>query len=218
MSSSSGKRFVISIVILIVVVVAAFLVFKPKNTAPPPAHILIDATGQPTTGNPKAPLHIIAFEDLKCANCRRYNMSVYPKIKANYINTHRAQYTVIPLSFLPSSAPAGNAALCLYHQKPSFFFDFVEYVYLHQPPESTNWATLSALLQMANQSTPSADMNALSHCMMNNKYVNQLANNLKIAQSIMHHGVQTPSVYVNGVLVRPLTFEHFNQIANHAKG
>lgn len=215
MSSSSGKRFVITIAILIICVVVAFFVFKPKNTAPPPAHVLISTIGQPTTGSLKAPLHIVAFEDLKCGNCRRYNMSVYPKIKANYINTKRARYTVIPLSFLPSSTPAGNAALCLYHQKPAFFFDFVSYVYIHQPPESTNWATLSALLQMANQATPKADINALSECMMNNQYVSQLTDNLKLAKTVMHNGVETPSVYVNGVLVRPLTFKRFNDLANH---
>ena len=43
----------------------------------------------------------------------------------------------------------------------------------------------------------------------NNHLIN---NNMKLARKIMGDTIRTPSVYINGMLVSPLTMERFQQI------
>ncbi|MBW5802432.1 DsbA family protein [Coxiella endosymbiont of Ornithodoros amblus] len=166
--------------------------------------ITINTKGQPTLGNPAAPVHIVAFEDLKCPNCARFNVEVLPGIKKKYINTGIAKYTLITLAFLPGSPPAGNAALCLYKQSKNYFFPFVSYFYQHQPDEIQNLATTPRLLQFARNSVRQANMKQLSNCIVSSHYSDALQKNLKIAKKTMNP-VAAPAVYVNGVNVEPLT-------------
>ncbi|ATN74315.1 dihydromonapterin reductase [Coxiella burnetii] len=176
----------------------------------------IDTKGQPTLGNPAAPVHIVAFEDLKCPNCARFNVEVLPAIKKKYINTGVAKYILITLAFLPGSPPAGNAALCLYKQNKNYFFPFVSYLYQHQPDETQNWATIPRLLQFARNSVPQANMKQLSNCIFSSRYSGALQKNLKIAEKTMNP-VATPAVYVNGVNVEPLTQKRLEALIKGAR-
>ncbi len=214
-SSSSGKRFVLIVLALIIVVIAGFFYLQGSKTPALPAPVRIKANGQPSISNPEATLHFVAFEDLKCSNCRHYNLRLYPQIKHIYIDSQHADYSIVLLSFLPHSTPAANTALCLYKQKPDYFFNFVDYIYAHQPSETEDWATLNQLLQFASQATPNADMNALSQCMETNHYGDRLKENLTLAEKAMNQKVQTPTLFLNGIRVLPLTMKRINEIAAH---
>lgn len=199
-------------IILAVIAGVIFLIISP--TRPKiilPAAVAIDTTNQPVLGNPNAKIHIVAFEDLKCANCMRYNETLFPSINTNYIKTGKANYTMINLAFIQGSLPAANAARCIYTQNHSAFFDYVNYIYAHQPPEDQDWATIPNLMLFA---THLSGINAdtLAHCLVTMPYVQLFMDNLTLATKVMGNNVSTPAVYINGIKVDPLTWAHAQQI------
>lgn len=176
-----------------------------------PAPVAIDTTNQPTLGSPTAKVHIVAFEDLKCINCAHFNNTVFQTIKKNYIDTGRANYTMINLAFIPGSLPAANAARCVYQQDPAVFFDYVEAIFKNQPPENENWATIPTLLTFAGE-IKGIDSDKLAACMITNSNQDFIDNNLKMASILMNHQVSTPTVYVNGILVKPLSEKQIDRV------
>lgn len=213
--SKTGLRITF-VIIIIIAIIAIFFATKNRPEPKLPKAVKIDTSNQPTIGNPNAKIKIVAFEDLKCVNCKRYNNTLFPKIKKRYIETSKASYTMINLAFIPGSLPAANAARCLYAQNKKFFFPFVEYVYEHQPPEEQNWATIPTLLQFATQ-IKGVNKNQLANCLINGKYESVINNNFKIAKKVMGDNVATPSVYVNGRLVMPLNMNRIKTLVKAAK-
>lgn len=211
-SNTTIKKLML-IIIGIIIIVALGIMYHQKfnKTTPLPKPVSIDTRNQPTTGNPNAKIHLIAFEDLKCANCARFNNTLFPYIEKTYIDTGKAKYTMINLAFLQGSLPAANAARCIYQQNKKLFFSFVKYVYTHQPPENENWATIPRLLDFANNIS-GINTNKLSNCLINNNYNQFFQNNMKLAAKLMKDNVATPSLYINGVLVRPLTKKRFKAV------
>ncbi len=209
------KKLIIAIIILAVIIAAAVFLFRPKAKIPDP--IKIDTTNQPTMGKANATVHIVAFEDLKCGNCMRYNTQLFPKIKKRFIDTGIAKYTMITVAFIPGSLPAANAARCLYEQNKTFFFPFIKYVYDHQPPESQNWANAATLLAFASH-VPGIDKQKLEQCIIKSPYTGFVQNNFKQAAKVMPGGVvATPTIYVNGRLVKPLTMRQITVLVKAAK-
>lgn len=202
----------IVIVIAIIVILCAIFIPRDHTNTPLPKAVHIATQNQPTLGNSNAPLHIVAFEDLKCSNCMRYNKHVFPKIYTHYIKPGKASYTMITLAFLPGSMPAANAAHCIYDQNHDAYFQYVKYIYDHQPPEDQNWATVPNLMLFARHVT-GINSDKLAQCIVKSPYTQLFNNNLKLLQSIMKPPVGTPSVYINGVKVEPLSWQRFQQIA-----
>lgn len=181
-----------------------------------PKPISIDTTNQPTLGKSHVKIHLVAFEDLKCSNCARFNVEIFPYIKKQLIDTGIANYTMINLAFVPGSMPAANAARCVYAQNKKLFFDFTEYLFQNQPPENQDWATIPALMIDAGK-IKGINTDQLAQCMINNSYEAFIQNNLKIAMKAMGQEVQTPALYINGIKVDPLTKKQINIIIGAIK-
>jgi len=188
-----------------IIAVVAFFILKPHKDLGP--KVVIPTATLPTIGDSKAKNQIVAFEDLKCANCAIYNKLLFPQIKRELIDSGKAKYSIILLAFIPGSPPAANAAYCLYQQNPDYFFPFVEYVYQHQPDENTNWATVTQLMQFASAAAPKADQKRLSLCLIDGNNDATITNNLAIARSVMGQEVTTPALFVNGHKVNSLTMD-----------
>lgn len=183
-------------------------VFKAKLPDP----ITINIEGQPTLGYQKAPIHIVVFEEPKCSNCRLFNRQVLPQIKKELIDTRKATYTVIPVSFLPGSLPAAMALLCAYHQDPGYpnpelFFLFLDYLFEHQPGEDIDWATLENLKEYAAKASPAISPALLEDCLLKQSYRKQIEDNTQLGRSIMGGDIATPTVYVNGIELKNLDFD-----------
>lgn len=216
MSSSRKKILVISITAVAIAAVATALTLKSKTSfltgSSLPAATPISTQNQPTLGQSNAPLHLVVFEDLKCGNCKNYSNLLFPKIKQQYIDTGKAQYTTILLAFINGSIPAANAALCLREQSEDYFYPFIKYLYKNQPPETENWTTIPRLLITASQAVPTANRESLSDCLFENKYAATLESNRKEAAKVMNQQIATPSLYVNGVKVQPLTMDRIAEV------
>lgn len=215
MTQSHIKKLVLIILAIAIILIAA-AIFYSNNHPHKHKPVFINTQGQPTMGYRNASVHIVVFEDLKCHNCARFDREIFPKLKKQYIDTRKAKYTVINLAFIPGSMPVANAARCLYKQNKAFFFRFVHTIYQHQPSESKNWATIPRLLQFANR-IPGVDQKKLSQCLIESPYVDFIQDNLKLASQIMGGQVATPTVYVNGRLVKPLTMKRLKALIDAAQ-
>ena len=207
----------LSIIGLVIVAIVGLFYIKPlliKKHLPKP--VVIDTQNQPTLGNAKATVHIVAFEDLKCSNCARFNREMMPYIKKHFINTGVAKYTMINLAFIDGSMPAANAAHCVYMQNEALFFDYTDYIFKHQPPETENWASIPALLNFANQ-VKGINKKQLAQCIVTSPYDQLIRDNLTQAMKLMDNSVATPMLYINGIIVKPLTKEQINKIVSAVK-
>lgn len=214
MTSSRSKRLVSLTLAMLLLVLLALWIHKPQ-IHDQHKQVSIPRANQPMLGNPKAKAHIVVFEDLKCTNCKIYNNTLFPKLKSAFIDTGKANYTIINLAFIPGSMPAANAARCLYAQNKAYFFPFVEYVFLNQPDETEDWATPSTLLQFAKTSVPKAQLESLSQCLIEGRYNRVILNNLKIASEAMDGKIATPALFVNGVAVQNLNFDSIAKLVKH---
>lgn len=199
------KIAMLSVIGLVITGIIGLFFLKPilmKKVLPKP--VIIDTSHQPLLGNPHAKINIVAFEDLKCVNCARFNIKIMPYLQEHYIKTGEANYTMINLAFINGSLPVANAARCLYEQNKAFFYPFVDYVFQHQPPENENWATIPALLDFASH-IEGVNTDQLAQCMIQSPYDQFFQNNMTQAMKLMTGNVATPSVYINGIAVTPVT-------------
>lgn len=211
---SPPKRLIIVTVAFFVVLIgAALFTLKPKLPDP----VAINTKGQPTIGYAKSPVHIVIFEEPKCSNCSRFNTQIYPKLKQEFIDTHQATYTVIPVSFLPGSMPAAIALLCVYYSDPLYpnaelYFAYLDYLYAHQPDEKTDWATPTLLREYAIQVSPAIHPDSLMHCVSTQAFRVKIQQNTDYAQRIMGGEIATPTMYVNGIEVKELDYDHIKSL------
>jgi len=182
-----------------------------------PDSIEVNAKGQPTIGFTKAKVHVVVFEEPKCINCRQFHEKVFPQIKKEFIDSNKITYTTIPVSFLQGSMPAATALLCVYYEDPLYpnsdlFFSYLDYMYAHQPQESADWATRENLEEFAKKASPAISINKLGSCIDHQTYRSKIVQNTEYGKKIMGGTISTPTVYVNGIVVRELTFDNISDL------
>lgn len=208
MSQQSTRRFILIVAVIVIIAAIALFFFNHKNKSTPSQVVQqIDYSGLPSLGSANAPNKILAIEDLKCHGCMIYNNAIYPQLQKELIDTGKVSYHVLLVSFIPGSEPAANAALCLYSQKPDYFFQFIKTSYLHQPPENENWATPARLIEIAKLAAPQADLNTLSQCMLTDQFGPQLKKNVAYGAKLMGNELITPTLFLNGRKLNSLTLD-----------
>lgn len=215
-TKSPIKHLMQIIIGLVIIAVFAALYLKGSSSLYFSKPVVIDTKDQPSLGNTNAKVHIVAFEDLKCVNCARFNNTIMPAIKKQYIDTGIATYTMINLAFIPGSMPAANAARCVYEQKSDLFFAYINVLYQNQPPENEDWANIPKLLDFASK-VPGINTNQLAQCIIKSPYNAFMQQNMKQASQIMSGAVATPAVYVNGRFVKPLTQKQLEKMIHQAQ-
>lgn len=193
----------LAIFVLIVIGTAFY-----ENSKPVP-ELNIDIKGQPTIGNLNSSVHVVVFEEPKCVDCKVYNNVIFPKIREEFVDTDKISYTVIPVSFLPHSMPAAAALLCAHHQEQNssygLFFDFLNYLYLHQPSEHADWTTVDKLQELARGANPHINLDKLKGCIERNRYHHRIIKNTDYGRTLMGGELSTPSIYVNGVAIEEIS-------------
>jgi len=210
----SPPRLLIWITVALMAASAVTIVVAKGYAAP---RVSISYAEHPTIGNPKARVHLVVFEEPKCTNCARFTEELFPEIKKRFIDTNKATYTVIPVSFLSGSMPAATALLCAYNADPLYpngdlFFAYLDYLYKHQPSESEDWATVDRLIAMAKETSPALNPNQLRKCIDTQLYRIRIQKNTELGEKIMQGALATPTLFVDGVMVEPLTLQRVNEL------
>jgi protein-disulfide isomerase len=192
-------------VTLVIALSIVIYVLRHEQQSFPPA-VVIETRGHSLQGNVNASVKIVVFEDLKCRFCARFNTSIMSEIKKRYIDTGKANYTLVLLAFIPGSLPAANAAYCANSQSPLYYYQFADIVFSDQPNEMLDWAVPLTLIDFAKK-VHGLDVAKFKSCLERQPYQMNALANMTLAKKVMGPQVMTPGVYVNGVRVFPLTIK-----------
>lgn len=88
--------------------------------------------GNPTLGNPDAPIIITEFSDFECPYCARAARDTLPDLKTNYIDTGKVAlvFKNYPLPLHRYAMSAAQAAECAYQQDK--FWEYHDVLFAHQ--------------------------------------------------------------------------------------
>jgi len=174
------------------------------------------AQGQPVLGDPKAPVTLIEFGDFKCPVCKRFEETVFPSLKKEYIDTGKVKMAFLNMQFIgPDSVTAGIAGESIYRQNPQAFWQFYDAIYRNQQDEYVIWATPEFLVQLAKQHVSGIDVKRLEQDIRTRKYESDVQRDMDSGKKLGINSV--PTIYVNGKKVEnPLDYNQLKQALDQA--
>jgi len=87
-----------------------------------------------TLGRPKAPVSIVEYASLACPHCAHFNAEVFPALKARYVDTGKARYTLKEMLTAPAVvAEAGFLTARCAPGGPQAYFSVVDEIFRSQP-------------------------------------------------------------------------------------
>jgi protein-disulfide isomerase len=165
-------------------------------TAPNPSDVLskLSKARLPIKGDANAKVKIVEFADFRCPFCEKFFTDSEPQIMKDYVDSGKASFEFRNYAFLgPASTVAANAAECANDQGK--FWDYYEWLYKNQPPESDITMYVTDKLSQA-AGTIGMDTTQFSSCLDGKKFDKNVSDDLALGQSVGVSG--TPTFYVNG--------------------
>ena len=154
-------------------------------------------------GDPNAPVKIDSWEDFQCPACQQFTETVEPQVVDTYIKTGKVFYTFHQYPFIDTNSvakeshQAANASMCAAEQNR--FWDFRDIVFANWQGENQGYLSDPRLTAFAQ--SIGLDMTKFNSCFKANKYSSQIQADYDKGQQMGVSG--TPSVFVNGVLLKP---------------
>jgi protein-disulfide isomerase len=195
------KLMILTILTLLAVLIIGINIFNRshKETVKIVDTNVFQFEKQPFLGSKNAPVKIVEFADFKCPACKKFDQSILPQLQKDFIDKGTAQlffinYPIIsPLTDSKTAAMAGEA---IYAQNPEEFWKFYKIVYDNQGDEQTVWASSNFLVNLAKKSNLKVDYEKLKTEIDQNKYTNNLNEDLEIVDRL---GINsTPTIFING--------------------
>lgn len=162
-------------------------------------------------GNPEAVVKIDVFEDFKCIACQGYSDAIEPEVIQNLVATGDAYYIFHQYPFLDDTSEvkdsdrSANAAMCAAEQNRFWDYKSMLFANYNSTPNEFNNQRLIAFADELD-----LDMDAFNDCFNENRYQDVINEDLNLGDQMGVTG--TPSVYVNGKIVRPGFVPSFEDI------
>lgn len=150
-----GVALAAAVIVVIVIAVSSGGSAKPKPkvaTGKPPqgvATVAREFAGIPqqglTLGDPKAPVTLVEFADLKCPTCQFYSLNILPTLLKDYVRTGKVKMEFRQMAFVgeaisPGDSPAA-ARMSMAVSLQSRTWQFAELFYINQQDENTRYVT-----------------------------------------------------------------------------
>ena len=134
------RNQLIIVAVAVVAIVAAIVLYLVNPFSSTTADTVPEAaSGAPgftiasddrTLGSRKAPITIIEYAAPTCPHCAHFNETVFPALKANYIDTGKVFYVFRVFPLHPSDGAAEAMARCLPVDQ---YFQFIDLLFRNQP-------------------------------------------------------------------------------------
>ena len=214
MTYTSSPLRLLTVMTASLFLIAVWLLFELGPSKVFAALPVIETQNQPTIGPTTATIHIVAFEEPRCTECRHYHEEIFPRIKREFIDTGKVRYTSIVVSFLPHSMELADAMACVYHQSPdsvneSLYFALMDRLYRYQPTDELE-IKINAL-KLAKETSPKINLKQLSQCIEKQSYRPFIIRNTEYARSVMGGQIRTPTIYVNGMKLKGVSYEEITR-------
>lgn len=190
---------------------------QPSGTNPqatqPPKKVDVTVGHFPIQGNKDAKVTVVEFADFRCPFCERFFTDTTSKLMKDYVATGKIKFAFRQYAFLgPASTTAANAAECANEQGK--FWEYHDYLYKNQPPESdTSMYTTEKLTQVAQDL--GLDQSQFQSCLFSTKFSQKVSDDFSDGQKAGVSG--TPTTFVNGTpIVGAQPYESFKTAIDQA--
>ena len=94
----------------------------------------VQISGEPSIGNPKAPMILVEFSDYECPYCKDFHLNTLPKIKKEFIDSNQLLFVHkdLPLPFHKNAFKAAKIARCAFKNDPQDFWTINNYFFSQQ--------------------------------------------------------------------------------------
>ncbi len=190
-------------------IAAAFYLTRPQAFATTEAD---SYAGQPTLGDPDAPVKLILFENFMCEHCRTFESDVFPQLRREFIDTGRVEVYYVNLAWGSGQAELGGlAGECAYTQNEAAFWTYKRLLY----EQRGSWQDASDLAALAD-TIPELDGERLEACVAEGDTRGDLERDLELGDYVGVEG--TPSVVVGDQGLEAPSFEVLRQAIEEQEG
>src|SRR5699024_10758277 len=140
-------KMVVVITIIIVAVIIALVVINNNNSVSDEGKTVDEqplTNGQPTLGDPDAPVTVVEFGDYKCPACKVWGKDIFPQLVSDYVDTGKVKFSFINVLFHGEESKLGSlAAESVYKQNSDAYWDFHKALFKEQHSENhdSSWIT-----------------------------------------------------------------------------
>lgn len=150
---------------------------------------------QPSLGTPGATVVIVLFSDFQCPFCKGEAQMLRKNLVSAYPTQVRLYFIDFPLEQLhPWARAAADAGRCVFHQDPSSFWEYYDWIYGHQ--ETITLDNLKAIVSTWAKDRKDIDTLQLTGCMDSKETDKEVE--AEIAKGKEMEITATPTMFVNG--------------------
>jgi protein-disulfide isomerase len=214
------RLLTIGIVAAVALVVAFFLIAPSIRNAMTPVGDIVNITPEAppnadgtAIGDASAPVLVEVWSDFQCPACQGFAQSIEPLIIDNYVATGKVRYEYRHFPFLDDrsaskeSDQASNASMCANEQGK--FWEYHDMLFANWDGENRGAFNDKRLTAFAE--ALGLDMTAFNACFQENRYKDVIDQDSADGDQA---GVQgTPSVFINGTIIRPGYVPSYEEIA-----
>ncbi len=164
-------------------------------------------------GDPNASVLVEVWEDFQCPACKTYSTDIAPLVVQNYVAPGNIRYVFRHYPFLDDrsasneSDQAANASMCAAEQDT--FWQYHDYLFANWNSENAGAFSDKRLIAFAE--ALELDMDAFNACFRENRYKEIIDQDQADGTKVGVTG--TPSVFVNGQIVKPGFVPSYEEIA-----
>ncbi len=214
------RLLVIGIITLAALVVAGLLIYPSLRDAAAPVSEIVSITPEArpfadgkVMGEANAPVLVEVWSDFQCPACQQFAQSVEPLLVENYVATGKIRYEYRHFPFIDDQAigdesdQAANASMCAAAQDK--FWEYHDFLFANWDGENQGAFADKRLVAIAEAA--GLDMAQFNDCFEANTYEDVINQDLADGNSAGVTG--TPSVFVNGTIIKPGFVPSFDDVA-----
>ena len=163
-------------------------------------------------GDPNAPVKIEVFEDFKCSACKGYSEQIEPLVISELVEPGTVYYAFRQYPFMDDQARvkdsdnSANASMCAADQNRFWDFKTMLYANLNFEANEFNDKRMVAFAESLD-----LDMKSFNQCYEDRAMQSAIDEDIALGGEFEVSG--TPSVYVNGVQIKPGYVPSFEEIS-----
>jgi protein-disulfide isomerase len=163
-------------------------------------------------GDPNAPVLVEVFEDFTCSACKNYTENIEPLVITNHAAVGEIYYVFYNYPFLDDNSPikdsdrAAIASMCAAEQNRFWDYHRILYANLNHTANEFNEKRLAAFAEELD-----LDMGEFNNCVKTKDVQDEINKDLAKGKEIGITG--TPSVLVNGVIIKPGAQRHLLEVS-----
>lgn len=171
---------------------------------------------QPTIGDENASVSLVEFGDYKCPSCKAWNEIVYPKLKADFIDTGKLKFTYINVLFHGEESALGAAAgEAVYKQDSDAYWTFHKQLFEEQPKELHDdlWITPKKVTEVSKKYVPEINQDEFKSDISSKEVTQEIEKDASLVKEFKVE--KTPSIIINGTMLEdPFDYEEISRIIN----